>query len=762
MPATPRPPRARRVDRHHRPALVSLARSRDTSLVTSHLVTSRRIARVDGVVQGVGFRPFVARLAAAEGLAGLVRNEGALVWIDVEGAPASLASFAARLTREAPPAARIDHVEWEDAPPLGRETFVIDASATGEAALPIPPDLATCAECLAEIRDPRARRRAYPFTNCTACGPRFTIVTGLPYDRPRTTMAAFALCDACRAEYGSPLDRRHHAQPIACPRCGPSLRMLDRDGALLAGPSEALARSVEAIRRGGVVALKGLGGYQLVCGATDEAAVARLRERKRREAKPFAIMARDLASARRIAHLSDADERALASPAAPIVLAKRGASSLAPSVAPGIAKLGVMLPTTPLHHLLLEALDAPIVCTSGNLHEDPIAIDEADALARLAAIADVFLVHDRPIARRADDGVVHVIDGRARTLRLGRGLGPRALPLGGDGKARLCLGAHLKNAPAAAFGGSVVLWPHVGDLDAPLAIAAFREAVDDLTRFFELAPEELVCDLHPDYASSTFAERSPLPVRRVPHHVAHVAACLAEHGRERALGFAWDGFGLGPDGGAWGGEALRLEGAAWSRVAHLAPFALPGGDAAARDGRRALSGVLLAADRLALADRETARFTEVSRSRLAPRTSSAGRLFDAVAALLGVRARSSFEGQAAMELEALAEPGAAPYPFSLEGGVLDWTPMIDPLARDRGDAARASSRFHATLVAMIVAASEGASTVALSGGCFQNARLAEDAIAALRERGVEVLLPELAPPNDGGIALGQAWLASRG
>ncbi len=721
--------------------------------------TSRRIARIEGVVQGVGFRPFVARIATAEALTGLVRNEGALVVIDVQGAAARIDAFARRLTSEAPPAARLDRVRWEDAPALDRTEFVIDASAAGAAALPLPPDLATCPECLEEVRDPRARRHGYPFTNCTACGPRFTIVTGLPYDRPRTTMASFELCAACRTEYDSKTDRRHHAQPIACAACGPSLRLLDRSGAPIAAAHDALAHAIEAIRRGSILALKGLGGYQLLCDATDDAVVRELRARKRRVAKPFAVMARDLEAARRVAVLESAHERALCSPAGPIVLAPRRSGALAPSIAPGIAKVGLMLPTTPLHHLLMEALPAPIVCTSGNLHEDPIAIDERDALDRLGAIADLFLVHDRPIARRADDGVVHVIDGRARVLRLGRGLGPRSLRIGGDGRPRLCLGAHLKNAPAAALGETVVLWPHVGALDAPLARAAFEEALEDVTRFLGLSPAELVCDLHPDYASSIYAERSPLPVRRVPHHAAHVAACLAEHGRESALGFAWDGYGYGADGGAWGGEAIALEGASARRVAHLATFALPGGDAAARDGRRALAGVLARADRLELALAESARFASVAGSRLAPHTSSAGRLFDAVAALLGVRCASSFEGQAAMELEALAEPGAQAYPFRVAGGVIDWTPMIDPLARDRDDPARASSRFHATLVAMIVAASADAPVVALTGGCFQNARLAEDAIAALRERGKDVLLPELAPPNDGGIALGQAWLA---
>ncbi len=725
----------------------------------------RWIGRIEGVVQGVGFRPFVARLAASEALAGRVRNEGTFIHVELEGSMAALASFATRLPLELPPAARLDRVDWQrDLPPRGLIAFAIEKSAASTpGALPLPPDLATCADCLDEVADPSARRHGYAFTNCTACGPRFTIVTGLPYDRARTTMAAFPLCENCRCEYDDPLDRRFHAQPIACPRCGPALRLLDQDGALLAR-EHAVRDAVTALRRGAILALKGLGGFQLLCDASRAGPVDTLRARKRRPDKPFAVLVRDVEAARTLARLSEEEAQVLASPAAPIVLVRRRGSVLAESVAPGMRKLGLMLPTTPLHHLLARAFEGPLVCTSGNLHEDPIAKDEPDALARLRGIADLFLVHDRPIARRADDGVVQVIGGRPRVVRLGRGLGPRAFSIGGDGRPRLCVGAHLKNAPAALLGERVVLWPHVGDLDAPLARDAFAQAVEDLSRFFDLRPEAIVCDLHPDYASTLWAARTGLPLVRVPHHVAHVAACLAEHGAESALGFAWDGFGLGEGGEAWGGETLALGPDGASRVAHLAPFSSPGGDAAARDGRRALAGVLSAADRLDLADDETLRFAPLVRlARLAPVTTSAGRLFDAVAALLGVRSESSFEGHAAMALEALAEPGAAPYPFTLDGGVLDWRPMIGPLASDRADPVLASSRFHATLSAMIAAVvdAERAHRVALSGGCFQNARLAEDTLARLRERGVEVLLPEAAPVNDGGIALGQAWLASR-
>ncbi|MBX3275697.1 MAG: carbamoyltransferase HypF, partial [Sandaracinaceae bacterium] len=534
---------------------------------------TRRVGVVRGVVQGVGFRPFVARLAREEALAGRVENAGGVVHLDVEGDDDALARFLSRLRAEAPPAARVDEVALAPAAPTGADRFVIADSAAGAPdALPLPPDLATCAECLAEVLDPSARRAGYPFTNCTQCGPRFTITTALPYDRARTTMAGFPLCGACRAEHDAPADRRFHAQPIACPACGPRLYATRADGAALARERAALEVAIAALRRGEIVAVKGLGGYQLLTDATDEAAVRRLRERKRREAKPLALLVRDLEGARAIAHVGELEARALASPAGPIVLlSRRDGSRIAPSVAPDLGRLGVLLPTTPLHHLLARAL-GPLVCTSGNLHDEPIATDDADARARLAGVADVFLAHDRPIARRADDGVVQVVAGAARTLRVGRGLGPLSVAIGGDGARRLCVGAHLKNAPAAALGAHAIVWPHVGDLDSPRARAAFEEAVGDLERFLALAPEAIVCDRHPDYASTIWAERAGLPLVRVGHHHAHVAACLAEHGAEAALGFAWDGFGLGEDGGLWGGEALAVGAAGARRVASLRAF----------------------------------------------------------------------------------------------------------------------------------------------------------------------------------------------
>ncbi len=501
----------------------------------------------------------------------------------------------------------------------------------------------------------------------------------------------------------------------------------------------------------------GLGGFQLLVRADDDAAVARLRRRKRRPAKPFALLVADLEAARALADIGEPEARALTHPAAPIVLLRpRSGPELAPSVAPIVPRMGLMLPATPLHALLARALPFPVVCTSGNLHDEPICIDEREARGRLGDVADVFLVHDRPIARRADDSVAQVAGGRMRALRVARGLAPVALPFAGDGST-LALGGHLKQAPVLTTERQAVLWPQVGDLHGAGARDAMAAALADLERFLGRRAEAIACDAHPDYATTIWAERSGRPVVPVWHHHAHVAAVLAEHGRDAALGFAWDGVGLGPDGAAWGGETLAVDRAGARRVGHLHPFPLIGGDAAARDGRRALAGLLHAASievpaALAPFTRLTARATP---------TTSVGRLFDGVAALVGVVERSRFEGEAAMALEAIAEPGAEPYELPGDG-VLDWRPMFRAMHAERDDAITVASRFHATLARCIarVAHVRGAQTVALSGGCFQNALLLEAAMDALRERGIEPLVPERVPPGDGGLALGQAWVAS--
>lgn len=719
----------------------------------------RRAGTIRGVVQGVGFRPLVARLASELELAGFVRNRGPRVEVELEGEPGAIDRFARRLRAELPPAATIDAMEWSERALTGEQRFTIEESGPESPGLAIPPDLAVCAECLAEALDPGARRHRYPFTNCTRCGPRFTIAEAAPWDRERTTMAAFAMCAECAAEHGDPSDRRHHAQPIACPRCGPTLRLTDPAGERLASREAALDQSAEAIRRGAIVALMGLGGFQLLVRADDESAVRRLRQRKRRPAKPFALLVPDLGAARALAVVGDAETRALTHPAAPIVLLeRRGDGATAPAVAPDVRRLGVMLPATPLHALLARALPFPLVCTSGNLHDEPICIDEARGRERLGAVADLFLVHDRPIARRADDSVVHVVGGRMRALRVARGLAPVALSFGAARTPVLGLGGHLKQAPVLADGGRAVLWPQVGDLHTAGAREAMAESLVDLERFLGRRATTIACDAHPDYATTLWAEASGRPMAPVWHHHAHVGAVLAEHGEEKALGFAWDGTGLGPDGTSWGGETLAVDRSGARRLGHLLPFPLIGGDAAARDGRRVLAGLLYAAGIEAPPALE--RFT-----RLAPRaarTSSMGRLFDGVAALVGVAERSRFEGEAAMALEAIAEPGAAPYELPTDEGTIDWRPMLRAMHAGRADAITVASRFHATLAHLVAREAEahGARQVALAGGCFQNALLLEGAMAALRERAIEPLVGERVPPGDGGLALGQAWVAS--
>lgn len=763
---------------------------------------ARRVARIRGVVQGVGFRPFVARLAADLSLGGRVCNTAGWVELELEGPPGALARFDHRLRAELPRAARIDRLCWHEVAPTGDERFHIEPSRAGEPTLGIPPDLAVCAECLAEVFDPAARRHRYPFTNCTRCGPRFTITRSAPYDRERTSMAPFAMCRACAEEYRDPADRRFHAQPIACPECGPSLQLLGSSGAILARGPAALDAAIVAIERGAIAAIKGLGGYQLVVRADDHDAVTRLRQRKQRPAKPLALLVADLAAAHALAHIDEDEATALQHPAAPIVLVRhRGFGAMvAPPVAPGQHRLGVMLPATPLHALLALQTRIPLVCTSGNRHDEPICIDDRDALDRLASIADVFLAHDRAILRRADDSVVQVVAGRMRVLRLARGLAPVAMPMPGAATPVLALGGHLKQAAVLVADQHAMLWPQVGDLHTALARDAMADAIADLQRFLGVSPSVIATDLHPDHATTIWAEaeavacpdeggpragRTARSIVSVQHHHAHIAAVLAEKGRESALGFAWDGVGLGGDGTAWGGEVLAVDRQGAHRVAHLRPFPLPGGDAAARDGRRSLAGLCVAGAITPPEPEEPeqegdiARFARIARSpRLAPPTTSMGRLFDAVAALTGVAMTSRFEGEAAMALEAIARPGAAPYRVVVTPGdrqaagdgearilEIDWRPMLGAMLAERHDPGRVASRFHATLVAMIVeiATRRAAPVVALSGGCFHNQLLLGESIRALESQGIEVLSAERVPSGDGGLALGQAWVAcSRG
>jgi len=737
---------------------------------------------VRGAVQGVGFRPFVHRLAGELELDGWVRNDASGVMIEVEGSAEAVRTFLVRLPLELPPHAAVTGLEPTFLDAAGFSGFEIRPSAGGAKTALILPDIAACAECLGEMRDPKNRRHRYPFTNCTHCGPRYTIVESLPYDRPNTTMKSFRMCAACQAEYDDPRDRRFHAQPTACPDCGPQVRLWDRSGNVLAQRDAAIRRAARALAEGRVLAVKGVGGFQLWADARDPAAVRALRERKRRREKPFALMVPDLAAARALCEVSAMEERLLASGEAPIVLLRRRpGAAIDARVAPGNPWLGLMLPHAPLQHLLLQDFPFPVVATSGNLSEEPIATDELRAREDLGEIADLFLVHDRPIARPVDDSIVAVVEGREMVLRRARGYAPLPVPAREELPRLLAVGGHLKSAVAVAHGRQVFVSQHLGDLSTERAYAAFTDAIASLSGLYGFAPEAVVCDSHPDYASTRHARGLGLPVVAVQHHHAHVLSCLADNGLEPpALGVAWDGSGWGPDGTVWGGEFLRVSPEGFVRAAHLRTFPLPGGEAAVREPRRAALGLLYAFagaralewDHLApVADfapaPRAALGAMLARGLSSPATSSVGRLFDAVAALAGLRQTTTFEGQAAMELEHAAEGGSGEaYPFPLDGEVIDWEPMLRLLLADlrRGvPAADVSARFHDGLVSAIVAvaARTGERRVALTGGCFQNRLLLTRAIRRLRAEGFEPLWHQRVPPNDGGLALGQIAAAAR-
>jgi hydrogenase maturation protein HypF len=770
-------------------------------------VTRRVRLRVSGAVQGVGFRPFVYRLARELELRGFVENSTQGVTIEAEGDGARLREFEARLRSDKPEHARIFTLESQALPVDGAPGFAIRHSDTaGAPTALVLPDLATCSDCLRELRDPRDRRHRYPFTNCTRCGPRYSIVLGLPYDRARTTMARFPMCPRCLAEYEDPGDRRFHAEPTACPDCGPQLALWDAGGAVLAERDDALHAACDALRDGRIVALKGLGGFHLTCDARREDVVAELRRRKRREAKPLALLVPSLEAARRVCAFEPLEQELLLSSQAPIVLAHRApAADVADSVAPGNPYIGVMLPYTPLHHLLMEALGFPVVATSGNLSDEPICTDEREALERLRGIADLFLVHDRPIARHVDDSLARVVADRPLLLRRARGYAPFPVAAGPE-RALLGVGAHLKNTVALTNGGRVVLGPHIGDLETEAAFGALRGTIATLRALYDATPDVVACDAHPDYLSTQWARGGATPVVAVQHHHAHALACLADNGLApgtTALAVTWDGSGFGLDGTVWGGEFLRLNARGFERYARLRRFALPGGERAVREPRRSALGALhaLEGERVLddAADPVWRLFGEDARARgvLAamlrrglncPLTSSAGRLFDAVAALCGLHPVARFEGQAAMALEFAAERprrrggtqgseyAQGVYPFALVAGdagdvvggaalEVDWGPMLAAIRRDiaaEADAGDVARRFHDTLAEMIVAVARrcGEPRVLLTGGCFQNRRLSERAIERLRAAGFEPLWHRDVPPNDGGIAVGQLLAVS--
>ncbi|BDG04113.1 carbamoyltransferase HypF [Anaeromyxobacter oryzae] len=749
----------------------------------------RRIA-VTGAVQGVGFRPFVYRLAHETGVTGRVRNDAAGVTIEAFGPAAALDLFAERLVRDRPPASAIDAIVAEPIPHEPATRFeIVESGGAAERRVAIPPDLATCPDCLRELRDPADRRYRYPFTNCTNCGPRFTIAEGAPYDRPATTMSGFTMCPACAREYRDPLDRRFHAQPNACPACGPRVEVRDRAGARVE-VADPVGHVAAALRAGAIAAVKGIGGYHLACDATSEDVVATLRARKRREEKPLAVMVADLDAARALADVPAAEAALLLSVERPIVLCRRRAGApLAAGIAPDSPLVGVMLAYAPLHHLLLADAGRPLVMTSANLSDEPIAFEDGDALRRLGDIADLFLVHDRPIAARCDDSVARTVAGRPLVMRRSRGFVPRPVKVARRFvRPVLAAGAQLKNAFCLARGDEAALGPHVGDLDGLETYAAYERAVARLEAFLALRPELVACDLHPLYLSTRYArERSAAlgaPLVEVQHHHAHAAAAMAEHGLDGpVLALAWDGTGLGTDGAAWGGELLLAEHARFERLATFRPLRLAGGDKAIRDPWR----IALAAIRDALGDeapldrlpllagvepRERELVDRLLAAGLnAPPAHGVGRAFDAAGALVLGRARARYEGQVALALDNAAHGhDGPPYPFDVQAGTPEqvdlratWRALVADVVEGVAPGVVAA-RFHATLsragaeLVRRAARTTGRLPVVLTGGCFQNARLAEGILGELSGE-FAVYQHGQVPPGDGGIALGQALVA---
>ena len=749
--------------------------------------TARKRLRVAGVVQGVGFRPHVYNLARRLGLAGFVLNDGAGVVVELEGPPAAIDEFVTQLQAAPPPRARLDALAEEEVTPAGEDAFVIKESVPGEAQTLVSPDLATCGDCLDELLEPADRRYRYPFINCTNCGPRFTIIRGVPYDRPKTTMASFEMCPACRAEYDDPGNRRFHAQPNACGACGPALVLWDAEGNPLE-TEDPLGDAKQLLFDGRVVAVKGLGGYHLACDATSAEAVEKLRARKYREDKPFAVMARDVAVARRYCEMSDDELELLTSEKRPIVLLrKREPCHLPDAIAPQNRYLGVMLPYTPLHHLLFDDDVEILVMTSGNRADEPIAYRDDKVVEHLAGIADYYLTHDRAIGRRVDDSVTRVFRGREYAVRRSRGYVPLPLELGRTYKTSvLAVGAELKNTFCMTKGSQAFVSHHVGDLENVATLEAFEEGIAHFREMFDVEPAAVARDLHPDYLASRYAVASGLPEVVVQHHHGHVASVLADAGyyEGKVIGVAFDGAGLGDDGAVWGGEFLVADLAGYERAAHLKYVPLPGGDAAAREpwrmalawlrelyGDDALRRPLPFLDDIPEGRREMV-LEAAAKGVNAPPTSSMGRLFDAVAALAGLRNFVNYEGQAALEFEqqvACEEDGA--YEFSYDDGkplVIDAAPVIEAVVADvrAGTAPGAiAARFHNAVAAMAADVASrlrdeyGLSAVALGGGCFQNITLLRKLVPTLEGAGFNVLIHERVPTNDGGLSLGQAAAA---
>ena len=752
-------------------------------------MTRLRIA-LQGTVQGVGFRPFVYRLATDLRLAGWVRNTPAGVLLEIEGSPEGLNEFQTKLKDQKPANCFVYSSEVTVLDPVGYTIFEIRESLAGEKSAVVLPDIATCPACRTELFDPANRRFRYPFINCTHCGPRFSIIESLPYDRSNTTMKRFQMCPACRVEYENPEDRRFHAQPNACPTCGPWLELWGRDGSKTVERDETLPAAARAIRDGQILALKGIGGFQLLVDARNDHAVLRLRQLKNREEKPFALMYPSFDRLESDCRVSDLERQLLLSPAAPIVLLTADAPALSPHVAPGNPYLGVMLPYSPLHHLLMADLDFPVVATSGNAKDEPLCTDELEALERLNRFADLFLVHNRPVVRPVDDSVVRALMGREAVIRRARGYAPLPLTLAGAQTGILGVGAHLKNTVALSVGHQVFVSQHLGDLETPEARDSFEHAVAALEDLYETQPTRIACDAHPDYESTRYAHKAGVPVTEVQHHYAHVLSCMVENDVDPpVLGVSWDGTGYGLDGTVWGGEFLDVSDSSFVRLAHLETFRLPGSDRAVREPRRSALGLLYrlfgdqafemddleAVASFSASDRGLLR-TALAKKINCPVTSSAGRLFDGVAALAGLRQLSTFEGQAAMELEFACNGFESNecYPIELlephDGAkrpiLIDWKPLAKEVLADSRSCVPVgiiAVRFHNALCEAIVAVAKraGQSRVVLSGGCFQNRYLTERAISRLSHEGFRPYWHQRVPPNDGGISLGQVAAVMR-
>ncbi len=780
--------------------------------ITAHLAFGFPILRnlrrmrlfIRGMVQGVGFRPFIYKLATELELNGWVNNSSDGVVIELEGNQNVLEEFLGRIRKEKPPRASIHSMEYFFLEYYGYSRFkILESDQKGDKTAWISPDMATCPDCLKEISDPQNRRYLYPFTNCTNCGPRFTIVESLPYDRANTTMKNFIMCPDCQNEYQDPRNRRFHAEVNACPACGPHLELWNEQGEILSAHHEALLQAAAYIKEGKIVALKGLGGFQLIVDAGNNGAVERLRQRKYREEKPFALMFPDFDAVQKSCRVSSTEKELLVSPQSPIVLLHRQRSSddsfIAPSVAPRNPYLGVMLPYTPLHHILMKELGFPIVATSGNFSDEPMCICEKEALTRLRGIADVFLVHNRPIARHMDDSVMRIMMDRPLVMRRARGYAPLPVCVKEETPAILAVGGHLKNTVALSVKNHIFVSQHIGDLEAGPSFSAFEKTIEDFQNLYETRVGHIVCDRHPEYLSTKYAKEKGAACLQVQHHHAHIVSCMAENEiTENVLGVAWDGSGYGADGTIWGGEFLISNLSSFHRAGHFLPFKLPGGEKAIKEPRRSALGALyeiygekvFEMDKLlpigAFSSSELRVVAKMLKENInSPATSSAGRIFDAAASLIGLCQKTNFEGQAAMGLEYLIDERTltnrrysfeVTHPVSYEPpagdddvrppSVIDWRPMICEIIEDiRSGVAQSwvCVKFHNTLAEIIVAMARRVKKkhVVLSGGCFQNKYLTEQAIARLREEEFFPVWHQRVSPNDGGLALGQLVIAAQ-